>query len=71
MKKILYMIILAAAFSACSDSISLNPAMSLFSDRPEVSDETAIFRLAVINMPEGAERRVPVTFGGTAERGTD
>ncbi len=71
MKKILYMIILAAAFSACSDSISLNPAMSLFSDRPEVSDETAIFRLAVINMPEGAERRFPVTFGGTAERGTD
>ncbi len=71
MKRILHIIIMAAAFSACSDSLPLNPAMSLFSDKPVVSDDTAIFRLAVINMPEGAERRFPVTFGGTAERGTD
>ncbi len=71
MKKFICIIILAAAFSACSEDISLNPAMSLFSDSPEVLDETAIFRMVAANMAEGTELRIPVTFGGTAERGVD
>ncbi len=71
MKKFIYMIILAAVATACSEGIALNPAMSLYSNKPEVLDETAIFRLAVINMPDSTERRFPVTFGGTAERGVD
>ncbi len=71
MKKIIYMIIFAAAFTACSDGIGLNPAMSLFNDRPEILDETAVFRLAVVNMPDSSERRFPVVFGGTAEHGVD
>ncbi len=49
----------------------MEPAASLYSDKPEVLDETAIFKLAVINLPEGETRRFPVTFGGTAERGID
>ncbi len=71
MKKFIYMLILAAAFAACGEKTDMDPALSLFNDKPEVLDETAIFRLAVINLPEGAERRFPVTFGGTAERGVD
>ncbi len=72
MKKfICIVIILAEIFSACSEDISMKPAMSLFSDRPEVLDETAIFRLAAANIAEGTELRIPVTFGGTAERGID
>ncbi len=70
MKKILHIIILAAAFASCSELV-LDPAASLYSDKPEVLDETAIFRMAVINLPEGEEHRFPVTFGGTAERGID
>ncbi len=70
MKKFIYTIITAAAFMSCSD-LSLTPALSLYSEKPEVLGETAIFRLAVINMPDSTERRFPVSFGGTAERGTD
>ncbi len=71
MKKFIHIVIMAAVISACTDGIALNPAMSLYSDKPEVLDETAIFRLAVANMPDSTERRFPVTFGGTAERGVD
>ncbi len=71
MKKLIHTIILAAAFSACSDEILPAPALSFFSDKPEILDETAIFRLAVANMPAGSEYRFPVTFGGTAESGID
>ncbi len=70
MKKLLYIFILAAAV-ACSEDFTGTPAMSLYSEKPEVYDETAIFRLAVINLPDDAETRFPVTFGGTAERGVD
>ncbi len=71
MKKILYTIILAAAFTACSDNIALTPAISLFSGSPEILEETAVFRLATANMPDSTERIFPVTFGGSAERGVD
>ncbi len=71
MKKFIYLIIFAAVFSACSEELTMNPALSLFNEKPEVLDETAIFRLAVVNMPDSTERIFPVTFGGTAERGVD
>ncbi len=71
MKKFIYMIIFAAAFSACSKAPALAPAISLFSGSPEILDETAIFRLATANMPDSTERIFPVTFGGSAERGID
>ncbi len=71
MKKFLYTIILAAAFSACSDDMALPPALSLHSEKPEILEETAIFRMAFANMADSTERRIPVLFGGTAERGTD
>ncbi len=71
MKRILYIILAAAAAWACSEDYLGTPAMSLFSEKPEVLEETAIFRLAVINMPDSTERRFPVTFGGSAEKGID
>ncbi len=71
MKRVLYIIFAAAAAWACSEEYLGTPAMSLYSEAPEVLEETAIFRLAVINMPDSTERRFPVTFGGTAEMGVD
>ncbi len=71
MKRFLYIIIFAAALTACNEDLGLTPAMSFYNQKPEILDETAIFRLAVINLPDDSERRFPVTFGGTAEFGVD
>ncbi len=71
MKKLIYAIIFAVSLMSCSDDTVMKPALSLFSDKPEILDETAVFRMAVINMPDGEERHFPVTFGGTAEFGID
>ncbi len=73
MKRIIILLAAAVAFLAsCQDEITLNPAASLFSDKPELKDETAIFRLAVANVADSSQAVVfPVRFEGTAERGTD
>lgn len=64
--------IIAAVLSSCQDEISLNPAASLFTAQPEMTDTTAIFRLAVANVADSTkEISFPVVFGGTAERGSD
>ncbi len=65
------MIIIAAGMAACSKDVVMTPAVSLFGEVPEMTDSTAIFRMAVANMPDSTERRFPVVFGGTAERGID
>jgi len=70
MKRFIY-IILAAALVSCSEEITLDPAVSLFTETPEILEETAIFRLVAANMPDSTERRFPVVWGGDAERGTD
>lgn len=73
MKRIIILLATAVAFLAsCQDEITLNPAASLFSDKPELKEETAIFRLAVANVADSSQAVVfPVRFEGTAERGTD
>lgn len=72
MKKIIAIITIIAALAACSDELTLEPAASLFSTKPEILDETAIFRLAVANVTDSAQTiTFPVTFGGTAERNVD
>jgi hypothetical protein len=71
MKRILYTLIIAAALSACQDELALDPAVSFFSASPELTDETATFRIAFANMPDSTERVFPVRFEGTAELGTD
>lgn len=61
-----------ALLTSCQDEIALAPAASLFTAQPEMTDTTAIFRLAVANVPESSEAiTFPVTLGGTAEKGKD
>ncbi len=69
--RLLTLIALAGIFSACSEDISLDPAVSLFAPQPEVYEETAIFRLASMGIDAVSEQSFPVTFGGSAERGVD
>lgn len=72
MKRTLYaLIMIAAAFTACQKELELAPAVSFFNASPEIHEETAIFRLAYANITDSTERVFPVTFGGTAVKGTD
>ena len=71
MKKIITILFMAAALlTACQEESLLNPAASLFTSTPELTDTTAIFRLAVANIKAGDKAiTFPVRFEGTAERG--
>ena len=71
MKRIIYILIAAAAFAACDEELTLDPAISFFSSRPEIVEDKAIFRLAYANITDSTERVFPVTFEGTAEKGID
>lgn len=71
MKRYIIMTILAAAFISCSDELTMTPAVSFFSEQPQINDDTAIFRLATAYMQDSTERIFPVTFSGTAEKGVD
>lgn len=73
MKRIITIILTAAALlTSCQDEMLLQPAASLFSSKPEMTDTTAIFRLAVANIKAGENAiTFPITFGGSAERGVD
>lgn len=71
-RKIIILATAVAFLASCQDEMTLNPAASLFSDKPELKEETAIFRLAVANVADSSQAVVfPVRFEGTAERGTD
>lgn len=72
MKRIIYALILASVFMAsCSDEVSLTPGISFLTPDPEVFEETAIFR--VIGQPFSSidSLKIPVVFGGSAEKGVD
>lgn len=71
MKRIIYILIAAAAFAACDEELTLDPAISFFSSRPEIVEDKAIFRLAYANITDSTERVFPVIFEGTAEKGID
>lgn len=71
MKRIIYILLIAATFSACQKELPLDPAVSFFGATPEIQGETAIFRLAYANITDSTETVFPVTFGGTAEAGID
>lgn len=71
MKRIIYILTLAAAIVSCQKELPLEPAISFFGASPEISEETAVFRLAYANITDSTERVIPVTIGGTAELGTD
>lgn len=68
---ILSLLTAAVAFISCSDELALTPAVSFFSETPEITDDTAVFRLATAFITDSTERVFPVTFGGSAELGVD
>lgn len=72
MKRILSSIIIAAAlFTACSKNIPFTPGISFLTPTPEILEETAIFRLIGQPFETADTVRIPVTFGGSAKKGTD
>ena len=64
MKRIIYILALAAAIVSCQKELPLEPAISFFGASPQVSEETAVFRLAYANITDSTERVIPVTIGG-------
>lgn len=72
MKRIFSAIILAAAlFTSCSKEGDFIPGISFLTPRPEILEETAIFRLIGQPFTSADSVKIPVTFGGTAVMGTD
>lgn len=72
MKRALSAIIISAAmFAACSEDITFTPGISFLTPVPEILEETAIFRVIGQPFSSADSVRIPVVFGGTAERGTD
>ena len=71
MKRILYILVLAATIVSCQKELPLEPAISFFGASPEIREETAVFRLAYANITDSTERVIPVKIAGTAENGID
>lgn len=72
MKRILSAIIISAAtLTACSEEIDFTPGISFLTPAPEIFEETAIFRVIGQPFTSADSVVVPVTFGGSAEMGTD
>ena len=71
MKRVIYILAIAAAFVSCQKELPLEPAISFFGASPEIREETAVFRLAYANITDSTERVIPVKIGGTAENGVD
>lgn len=72
MKRALSAIIISAVMlAACSEEISFTPGISFLTSGPEILEETAIFRVIGQPFSSADSVRVPVTFKGSAELGTD
>lgn len=71
MKRIIAAVVLAAALAACTDETSIAPAISLISDKPEITDTTAIFRVVTAGHVSQEPVTIPVSFAGTATEGSD
>lgn len=61
---------IAALLAGCTQELSVSPAVSFISPVPEMTSENAIFRIVSIGSQEKAVS-IPVTFGGSAEKGVD
>ena len=72
MKRIISaLIIISALVTACSKEVSLTPGISFLTPAPEVFEETALFRIVAQPFTEVDTLKVPVSFSGTAQLGTD
>lgn len=71
MKRVIYAITISLLLAACSDEVTLTPGISFLTPKPEVYEETAIFRVIGQPFSSADSLRIPVVFGGDAQRGTD
>lgn len=72
MKRISSAVIISVLLlAACSDNIPFTPGISFLTPAPEMTEETAIFRVIGQPFSSADSVKVPVVFGGDAERGTD
>lgn len=65
------LIIISSLIVSCSKEISLTPGISFLTAAPEVFEETALFRIVAQPFTEVDTLKIPVSFSGTAQRGTD
>ena len=72
MKRIISaLIIISAPAISCSKEVSMTPGISFLTPAPEVFEEAALFRIVAQPFTEVDTLKVPVSFSGTAQRGTD
>ena len=72
MKRVISAFIISLAFAvACSEDISLTPGISFLTPQPEIYEETAIFRIISQQFDSADTLKIPVSIGGTAQKGTD
>ena len=72
MKRIISALIIISAFLAsCAEEITLTPGISFITPEPEIQEETAIFRIIGQPFSNVDTLKIPVTLGGTAEKGAD
>ena len=72
MKRIISALIIISALAvSCAKEISLTPGISFLTPSPEIAEETALFRIVGQPFTSVDSLKIPVTFAGTAERGTD
>lgn len=71
-KKLMFAIAAVAAMVACNpDDAALKKSVSFENPFPEMQNDEGVFKVVVSNYAETAPLEIPVTFGGSAEKGVD
>lgn len=71
-KKLMFAIAAVAAMVACNpDDAALKKSVSFENPFPEMQNDKGVFKVVVSNYAETAPLEIPVTFGGSAEKGVD
>ena len=65
------LIIISALVVSCAKDVTLTPGISFFTPTPEIYEETAVFQIVGQPFTSADSLRIPVTFGGTAQKGVD
>ena len=65
------LIISAAILTACTNDTTFTPGISFLTATPEILEESAIFRIIGQSFESADTVKIPVIFGGSAEKGVD
>ena len=72
MKRIISALIIATALMmSCTEDVELKSGVSFLTPEPEIYEETAIFQIIAQPFTSVNSLRIPVTLGGTAQKGTN